>query len=213
MSTVSVPLTLVFGEARAISGENNFAFIPPRITDDEAFWEFCRRNTNLRIERDADGEVKIMPPSTGFDTGKRNADLIADLVLWNRVHGESGYVTDSSTGFRLPSGATRAPDVAWIRRERIDALTPAQRERFAPLCPDFIIELLSPTDTLTDTQEKMEEYIENGAQLGFLIDAQNRTVYVYRPEHIMETLTNPTEVSATPELPGLILQMARIFPG
>ena len=196
-----------------MAGENNFAFVPPRITDDDAFWEFCRRNATLRIERDADGEVKIMPPSTGFDTGKRNSDLIADLVIWNRLQGEPGYVTDSSTGFRLPNTAIRSPDVAWTRRERIDALTPTQRERLAPLIPDFIIELLSPSDTLADTQEKMEEYLENGMQLGFLIDPRNNTIYIYRPNQPVQTLNNPTEVSAEPELPGLVFSMARIFPG
>jgi Uma2 family endonuclease len=211
MPTLAPPLTLVFGDARNLPGDNNFAFNPPRITDDEAFWEFCLKNPALRMERDADGVVKIMPPATGFQTGNRNFEIVRQLAIWNSEAGEPGYGADSSTGFRLPNGATRSPDASWTRRDRIDALTPAERTRFAPLCPDFVIELLSPTDTLIDTQAKMEEYIENGAGLGFLIDAENRTVHVYRPNQEPTVLINPAEVSADPELPGFTLVTARIF--
>ncbi len=211
MQTISPPLTLVFGDARTLPGDNNFAFIPPRINDDEAFWEFCLKNPSLRIERDADGVVKIMPPSTGFQTGNRNLEIVRQLGNWNVEAGEPGYGADSSTGFRLPNGATRSPDASWTRRERIDVLTPAERERFAPLCPDFVVELLSPSDDLSETQEKMEEYIANGAQLCWLIDRANRTVYIYRPNQTTVILANPTEVSGDPELPGFTLSLARIF--
>lgn len=213
MQTISPPLTLVFGDAHTLPGESNFAyaFNPPRIKDDEAFWEFCVTNADLRIERDPDGVVKIMPPSTGFRTGTRNSEIIRQLGNWNIEAGEPGYVADSSTGFHLPNRANRSPDASWTRRDRIDALTPAQRERFAPLCPDFVVELMSPSDDLEQTQAKMEEYIENGARLGWLIDRTNRTVHVYRPNREPEILQDPTEVSADPELPGFTLAMGRIL--
>jgi Uma2 family endonuclease len=205
-------MTLKFGDYRevATADEYAFPFVPPRIPDDDAFWEFCQSNPDLIIERDADGRVRIMPP-TGFETSNRNASIIAELYLWNHQNGQPGYVTESSGRFRLPNGAERAPDAAWTRRERVDALTAEQRTRFLSLCPDFVIELLSPTDSLRETQEKMAEYIENGAALGWLIDRKSRTVYVYRPGRDVEVLADPDFVAADPELAGFSLSLARIF--
>ncbi len=210
MDTQTSSLYLTFEESPVRPNENNFAFVPPRITDDDAFWEFCQKNPTLRIERDETGEVTIMPPS-GWDTGVSNNEIGRQLGNWNIDAGEPGYVAASSAGYRLPNRHDRAPDASWTRRYRIDALPAEQREKFAPLCPDFVIKLMSPSDSLTKTQEKMEDFIANGTLLGWLIDRKNRTIYVYRPDNETETLVNPSEVSADPELPGFILSLKWVF--
>ncbi len=176
---------------------------------EEQFFEFCQLNRDLRIERTAEGDLLIMPPE-GFETGKRNADLTIDLGVWARRDG-SGLVTGSSAGFTLPNGAVRAPDAAWVRRSRLEAMTPEQRRRFIPLCPDFVIELRSPTDSLSFLQAKMQEYVDNGAQLGWLIDPDQRRAYVYRPDRQVELLENPSEISGDPVLPGFTLNLQRIW--
>jgi Uma2 family endonuclease len=134
----------------------------------------------------------------------------AELRFWNRRE-KLGKVFDSSTGFRLPNGAIHSPDVAWIRRESWEALSLESRQKFPPICPDFVIELRSRTDNLRTLQEKMREYIENGTRLGFLIDAEHRRVYVYRPAAEVECLENPEEVSGEPILPGFVLEMKSVF--
>src|SRR5262249_4391081 len=148
------------------------------MTGDELF-EFCSANAELQIERSADGEIIIMPP-TGAETGRRNAEITAQLVTWAKRDGR-GVAFDSSTGFLLPNGAERSPDAAWVARRRWDALTAEERERFAPLCPDFVLELRSPNDALEDMKTKMVEYMACGARLGWLIDPEERRVHVYRP--------------------------------
>lgn len=150
-----------------------------------------------------------MPP-TGWETGERNSELTTQIRLWAKADGR-GAASDSSTGFILPNKAERAPDAAWVRRERLAQLTAEQRRKFLPLCPDFAVELMSPSDKLLVVQAKMEEYIANGAQLGWLLDPDNRTVYVYRPNVPLETLENVLEVSGDPELPGFVLQLAEIW--
>jgi len=175
----------------------------------EQLFQFCQLNRDLRIERTAEGDLVIMPP-TGGETGARNAKLIAQVIRWAEQDG-SGVVFDSSTGFDLPNGATRSPDVAWVKRSRLAALTPEQKQGFLPLCPDFVIELRSPSDPLSTLQEKMEEYRANGAQLGWLIDPVERRVYVYRPGAPVECLDNPTELKGDPVLPGFVLDLEAVW--
>ena len=184
--------------------------LPPVIdmTDDQ-FFEFCQINRELRIERTAKGELIIMPP-TGWETGQRNSELNAVLRNWAKQDG-SGIISDSSTGFILPNGATRSPDAAWVKRSRLAALTPEQRKKFLPLCPDFVVELRSASDSVRDLQDKMQEYIDNGAQLGWLIDPENQRVYIYRPQHPVECLENPSTLSGDPVLPGLVLELKEIW--
>jgi Uma2 family endonuclease len=176
---------------------------------DEQFYEFCQQNRDWRIERTAEGELSIMPPA-GWKTGSRNALINASLTVWALQEG-TGIAADSSTGFDLPNGATRSPDAAWVTRSRLAALTEEQKEKFLPLCPNFVIELRSPSDRLKTVQEKMQEYLDNGAQLGWLIDPLERRVYVYRPGAAVEYLDNPTTISGDPELPGFVLDLSRIW--
>jgi Uma2 family endonuclease len=173
------------------------------------FYEFCRCNADLRIERSAQGEVIVMPP-TFADTGNRNNKLSYQVTCWAEEN-ETGEVFDSSAGFTLPNGAMRSPDISWIQLDRWNALTAAQQASFAPICPDFVIELRSDSDTLKGLQEKMREYIENGVALGLLIDRKNRNVYCYRTDGSVGLLHDPLVVSCEPELPGLTLQMAKIW--
>jgi Uma2 family endonuclease len=173
------------------------------------FYEFCQANRDLRIERSASGEVIIMPPAFS-DTGNRNVKIVQQLANWADEDG-TGEVFDSSSGFTLPNGATRSPDAAWIRQERWNGLAEEEKASFAPICPDFVVELKSSSDTLSSLKTKMEEYIANGALLGFLIERKPRQVRVYRPGREPEILENPDAVSGDPELPGFVLQMARIW--
>lgn len=177
--------------------------------DDNQFFEFCQLNRDWRIERTAEGELIITPP-TGWATGTSNARLNAALVSWADQDG-TGVAGDSSTGFTLPNGATRSPDAAWVRKSRLATLTKDQKNKFLPLCPDFVIELRSPSDTLETLQDKMHEYLDNGAQLGFLIDPIERRVYIYRPGIAVICLDNPVTVSGNLELPGFVLDLAKIW--
>lgn len=176
---------------------------------DEQFFELCQINRNLRMERTAKGDIIVMPP-TGGETGNRNIGIAGQLYYWTRRDG-TGAAFDSSTGFKLPNGADRSPDAAWVSHERLAQLTPEQKRKFVPLCPDFVVELLSPTDSLAATRAKMAEYIENGARLGWLIDPEARRVFVYRPGAPVEELKEVTEVSSDPELPGFTLDLRDIW--
>ncbi|MGA9378835.1 MAG: Uma2 family endonuclease [Phormidium sp.] len=176
---------------------------------DEQFFQLCQDNRNLRFERNANGELIIMPP-TGGETGNRNAGLTAQVWIWNEQN-KLGVVFDSSTGFKLPNGADRSPDVAWIPLERWDALTVEQKRRFLPLCPDFVVELLSPSDSLTATQEKMREYLENGTRLGWLIVRDSRRVEIYRQGREVEVLESPVILSGEDVLPGFVLNLQQIW--
>ena len=175
----------------------------------EQFYEFCQANGDLRIERTANGEVIIMPPAFS-DTGNRNFNIAAQLGYWTEQD-STGIGFDSSTGFTLPNGAMRSLDASWIELERWNALTDAQKASFAPICPSFVIELRSLSDRLIKLQDKMQEYIDNGASLGWLIDRQNRKVYIYRTNREVEILENPEAVTSNPELPGFVLRMAKIW--
>ena len=178
-----------------------------RISDD-ALFELCRINRDLRIERTADGEIVIMAP-TGGETGARNFTLIGQFYVWASRDGR-GIGFDSSTGFVLPNGAERSPDVAWVRRERWEALTREARRKLVPLCPDFVIELLSPSDDLDEQQDKMREYLANGASLGWLVDIDGRRVEVYRPGGAAEEIEGARTVSGEPLLPGFVLDLDAI---
>ncbi|MGH9833502.1 MAG: Uma2 family endonuclease [Blastocatellia bacterium] len=180
-----------------------------RKLDDDDFFEFCQANRDLRIERSKEGEVIIMPP-TGGDTGGQNFDLNVDFGIWMR-RDRTGKGFDSSTGFTLPNGAKRSPDLAWVKYDRWNALTDEERRKFPPLCPDFVVELRSPSDSLDDVKDKMEEYIENGAQLGWLIDPIEKKIYIYRPQSPVECLDNPETVSGDPLLKGFTLEMKEIW--
>ena len=184
--------------------------LPPvlKLTD-EQFEQLAAFNSDLRLELTTKGELIIMPP-TGGETGDRNFELDGQLWLWNRQN-RLGKAFDSSTGFRLPNGATRSPDVAWIEIERWEALTPAQRKKFLPLCPDFAIELVSETDDLEETRAKMQEYLQNGLRLGWLINPKLRQVEIYRPNRSVEVLESPTTLSGEDVLPGFVLDLKLIF--
>jgi Uma2 family endonuclease len=177
--------------------------------DSEQFFRLCQENPALKLERTAQGELVVMPP-TGGETGRQNAQLTAQLVLWND-RTNLGEAFDSSTGFKLPNGADRSPDAAWVERSRWQSLTLAQREKFLPLCPDFVIELLSPTDTLQHIQAKMQEYLENGCRLGWLIARQRRVVEIYRCGHNIEILSAPESLSGEDILPGFTLNLKKLW--
>ena len=176
---------------------------------DAQFEAICRQNRELRLEKTATGELVIMPP-TGGETGKRNTSITGQLWFWNRKH-KLGHVFDSSTGFRLPNGATRSPDVSWVREERWQQLTPDERQGFLPLCPDFAIELKSSSDSLKDLQKKMEEYLANGLVLGWLLDPKRKQVEVYQPGKPSETIDQPKRLTADPVLPGFVMDFEDIF--
>lgn len=182
---------------------------PRQRVSDHDLYEMCRANPELRIERTSDGDLEIMPPTTA-DTGRRNFRLIAELGRWAEEDG-TGVGFDSSTGFTLPNGAMRSPDVAWVRRERWEQLEEAARDEFAPICPDFVAELRSRSDSPRRLQAKMDEYVANGARLGWLIDPVDRKVYVYRPGAGAQCFDDPAAVSGDPVLPGLVLNLAAIW--
>jgi Uma2 family endonuclease len=176
---------------------------------DEQFYQLCRMNPDLKFERNAIGELIVMSP-TGGETGNRNIEVAGDFVLWNR-QAKLGKLFDSSTGFKLPNGADRSPDIAWVRQDRWDALNPNQKEIFPPLAPDFVLELMSPSDSLSTLQAKMQEYQDNGVRLGWLIDRKTRRVEIYRIGQSVEVLENPDELSGEAVLPGFVLGMAIVW--
>ena len=174
----------------------------------EEFSAIAAANPDLQLERGPNGELIVNPP-TGGESGRRNLKIGRYLDEWSDRYG--GVSFDSSTGFHLPNGSTRAPDASWVRQDRWDALTPKEKEGFVPLCPDFVVELRSPSDNLSPLQEKMREYIENGARLGWLIDPQNQRVEVYRGGGNWEVLEQPEMLSGEDILPGFVLPLARIW--
>lgn len=184
--------------------------IPPNLTvSDEQFLEFVRANPNLRLERTSTGRLIIMAP-TGSEGGNYNGEMTVDVGVWNR-QAQSGKIFDSSTGFRLPNGAIRAPDVAWVEQRRWNALTPEQRKGFAPICPDFVIELASESDSVEDLRAKMQEYMENGCRLGWLILPKTREVEIYRHDRPPELGSFATLLSGEDLLPGFTLDLQTIF--
>ena len=179
-----------------------------KLTDDQ-FFQLCQENENIRLERTAKGELIIMSPAGG-EAGSSNAGLTAQIWIWNQQH-KLGQVFDSSTGFKLPNGANRSPDASWVKLETWNALTPEQQQKFPPICPDFVVELLSPSDSLKETQDKMKEYRDNGAILGWLINRKSRQVEIYRPHQEVEMLEYRASVSGEDVLPGFILNLESIW--
>ncbi|MEG3937713.1 Uma2 family endonuclease [Microcoleus sp. S36b_A3] len=175
----------------------------------EQFQEIAAVNRDLRLERTATGELIVMPP-TGSETGNRNLDIEGQLWLWNRQT-KLGVAFNSSSGFKLPNGADRSPDASWVKLERWQTLTPKQQEGFAPLCPDFVVELRSKSDNMEPLREKMREYMVNGAILGWLIDRKNHKVEIYRPSQDVEILDNPTTLSGEDVLPGFVLDLTDVW--
>ena len=173
--------------------------------NDEQFYQLCRKNPDIKFERNAKGEIIIMSP-TGGQTGNQNIETAGDFVIWNRQE-KLGKLFDSSTCFKLPNGANRSPDISWIKQERWDALTIEEKRKFPPIAPDFVLELMSPTDSLKETQAKMQEYMENGVKLGWLIDPKTRRVEIYRQGQPVEVLASPNELSGEDVLPGFVLNM------
>ncbi len=175
----------------------------------DQFFDFCQVNKELRIERTAQGDSEIMAP-TGGATSWRNSRLITQLSIWADLEG-SGVVFDSSGGFVLPNGAIRSPDVSWVKKARLAALTPIQKQRFLPLCPDFVIELCSPSDAIKYLQDKMQEYSENGASLGWLIDPEGQQVLVFRPKTAIVRLDKPQFLLADDLLAGFRLELQKLW--
>ena len=182
---------------------------PLGLLSDHRFYEFCRLNSDLNIERTANGDLLIMAPAS-FRTSHINLRIVTQLARWAERDG-TGVATESSGGFILANSAVRAPDAAWTRNDRLDTVPQEQQDRFLPLCPDFAIELLSPGDALGSAQAKMNEYLENGLRLGWLIDPFARRVYVYRPDVDVQVLDDPDGVDGAPVLPGFRLHLSRIW--
>jgi Uma2 family endonuclease len=189
-------------------------YIPPELIGVtnmtlEQFEQLCGKYRKLRLELTSTGELIVMPP-TGSLTGMRNADLTYQLMAWTKTDA-TGVCFGDTAGFTLPNNAIRSPDASWIRRERWDSLTQQQKDRFAPICPDFVAELRSRTDRLRVLLRKMEEYLENGASLGWLLDPSTRRVYIYRPHEEVVVLENPETVSGDPLLPGFKLDLTELW--
>lgn len=176
---------------------------------DQQFEEFCCINRDLRIEMTVEGDLIIMPPTFGR-TGNRNFKLAVKFGIWVEQDG-TGVGFDSSTLFKLPNGAKRSPDVSWVRRERLAQLTDEERDKFLPLCPDFVLELRSASDSLAELQSKMQEYMEQGAKLGWLIDPQGKQVFVYRVDQSAEQLNDPETIAGDPVLKGFVLDLNSIW--
>ena len=175
----------------------------------EQFEQLAWANQETAMERSSNGDLIIMSP-TGGTTGKRNAILIAHLWNWNQQY-QLGEVFDSSTIFRLPNGANRSPDAAWVRKQRWDALTQQEQDGFPPLCPDFVVELRPKTDSLKELQAKMQEYLDKGSQLGWLINPQARQVEVYRPGQAVNILKSPQDLADPNLLPGFVFNVRQLF--
>ncbi len=176
---------------------------------DEQFFELCQKNRDYRFERTGSGDLLIMPP-TGSETGRRNVKVTTQLEIWNRQY-KLGVVFDSSTGFKLPNGADRSPDASWIKKERWDTLTSEEKETFAPICPDFVVELRSKNDSLKELEQKMQEYMDNGARLGWLLDRKNQRVAIYRQGKDVEIIQSPATLSGEDVLPGFVLDLTDIL--
>jgi Uma2 family endonuclease len=201
-------VTLNIGNALEMG---NVSLRLPQMSPDE-FAEFCQRNPDLNVELSADGAITLMA-SASAKTDLLNTEILLDLGIWNRSLQKRGYVFGPSAGFRLPNNAVRSPDAAWLSAEQWEEVFEGEQETFPEICPHFVLELMSPSDRLSVMLTKMEEYIENGAKLGWLIYRKRRQVYVFRPGQPMEIMDSPTTISGDPELPGFVLTMKPIFEG
>lgn len=201
-------MQIVLNETKSVRLHFEFEDERRKMTSDE-FWDFCAQNRKLRAELTKDGDVIIMPP-TGFQTSDRNVEIVMQLAIWAKAD-KSGKVTDSNGGFILENGAVYAPDTSWTDKKRLERFSAEELKKFLPLCPDFVIELRSESDNLKDLQSKMEEYIENGASLGWLIDPKNKQVSVYRANGEIEILESPKTVSGENILIGFELDLTEIW--
>ncbi len=185
---------------------------------DEAFHQLCQANRDLRFERTAQGELIVMSP-TGGETGNRNFKLYGPFLTWDPQE-QLGYFFDSSTAFRLPNGAIRSLDIAWVCRDRWNALTPEQRQAFPPLCPDFVLELRfsygdatrTISDSLKSLQDKIQEYLDNGTRLGWLINPKEKQVEIYRPGQVLEAIAVPATLSGEDVLPDFVVNISQLLP-
>lgn len=175
----------------------------------EQFKQLVTANPDTKLELTSRGELVVMSP-TGCETGERNDEISFQLRAWNKQT-QLGKTFNSLTGFDLPNGATRSPDASWVSLTRWKVLTPIERQAFPPLCPDFVIELRSPSDSLKDLRDKMQEYIDNGASLGWLLDPMRKVVEIYRINQPVGVLTNPTQLFGENVLPGFVLDLEEIF--
>lgn len=201
-------MSAVITETRIEPTVLHFQEVLKKLTEED-FEQFCYDNKDMRIELTKEGDLIVMPP-TGGETGIRNFSLNGQFYIWVEADG-TGYGFDSSTLFTLPNGAKRSPDLSWIKKERWDALPQKERKKFSAICPDFIVELRSETDSLKTLQDKMKEYIENGVQLGWLIDPIEKRIYIYRPNLETEVLDNPETISGEPLLKGFMLNVKKIW--
>ena len=181
-----------------------------QLTNDQ-FYQLCCNNPEIKFERNHKGEIIIVPP-TGGETGKINSEINVDFGIWNRQV-KLGVLFDSSTCFQFPNGANLSPDISWISNQRWNTLTKKQKEKFPPIAPDFVLELMSPTDTLKETQAKMQEYMANGVKLGWLINRKQRQVEIYRSGQPVEILENPTQLSGEGVLPEFTLDLQIVWQG
>ena len=202
-------MTLTIDLQAIVAKEGMARIHAPHLTNDE-FYELCQQHPLLPMERTKEMDILVMMPADAFGDN-RNAEAIGDLIFWNRALPTPGLVFGATAGFTLPSGAVRSPDAAWIPADKWNALPAPLRSPFAHIAPDFVVEIMSPSDRLPKAQEKMDEYITNGVRVGWLVDRANRTVHVYRPNVPVDVLTDPATVSGDPELPGLSVNMARVF--
>jgi Uma2 family endonuclease len=207
MSTATLPS--VDSDMLQFWVNNPIQLLPVVAMTQDQFFDFCQQNRKMHFERNAKGELIVMPPAGG-ESSMQNVSVAAQLYAWSRKIG-GGKVTDSSGGFILPNGANRAPDTAWITPEQLATITPEQMKKFLPVSPYFAIEVMSPSDSLKKTMEKMEEYIANGTKLGWLIHPDKKQVYVYRPAKEVQVLDNPQSVSGDPELPGFVLDLDPVW--
>lgn len=177
---------------------------------DEQYYQLCRNNPDIKLERNAKGQLIVMPP-TGGNTGRRNLKISGQLAVWEEQNPDLGVAFDSSTEFKLPGGGDRSPDAAWVKVERWEALTEEEQDAFAPICPDFVIELRSLRARLASLQAKMQEYIDSGLRLGWLIDPKNKQVEIYRQGQDKEVLQSPTTLSGEDVLPDFVLNLSKIW--
>ena len=195
-------------DTRSVRLHFDFADTQRKVTPDE-FWEFCVKNDKLRAELTKDGDVIIMPP-TGYESSEENVELVRQLSNWAKQDG-TGNVTESIGAYILANGATKAPDAAWIKKDRLTQFSAEERKKFLPIAPDFIVELRSASDNLKDPQEKMDEWIENGVRLGWLIDTKTERVHIYRTGREPQILENATHISDEDVLPGFELDLTEIW--
>ena len=188
-----------------------FVVQPRRPMSDEEFFEFCGKHPDLRMERTAEGDILIMPPA-GDESSFQNLEVASELHRWAKRDGR-GRAFDSSAGFVLPDGACLSPDACWILNSRLKSFTKEEKRRFLTVCPDFVVEVLSPTDRLSQVKAKMRQWIDNGARLGWLLDPDHRTVYIYRPNHEPERLVNPDHIVGEPPVAGFDLHLFEIWAG